>query len=162
MKARSLTFVIALAIAGVAGSAQAQVSFGDYEEPRRHCDGGVGRRQGLLALRRTQVSDPRAILATRTTTRPTRATRFAAGNRLTPEEAYRFARGEEVVSSTGVPVKLSRPLDFLVVSDHAEGLGLMQEVYKGNPAFVSDPTLARWRKGNAGRWQGSRQRPRTR
>jgi hypothetical protein len=71
---------------------------------------------------------------------------FAAGNRLTPEDAYRVARGEEVVSSTGVPVKLSRPLDFLVVADHAEGLGLMQEVYKGNPSFVSDPTLAGWSK----------------
>jgi len=71
---------------------------------------------------------------------------FAAGTRLTPEDAYRVARGEEVVSSTGVPVKLSRPLDFLVVADHAEGLGLMQEIYKGNPAFVSDPTLAGWSK----------------
>jgi hypothetical protein len=71
---------------------------------------------------------------------------FAAGARLTPEDAYRFARGEEVVSSTGVPAKLSRPLDFLVVADHAEGLGLMQEVYKGNPKFVSDPTLAGWSK----------------
>jgi hypothetical protein len=72
---------------------------------------------------------------------------FAAGARLTPEDAYRFARGEEVVSSTGVPAKLSRPLDFLVVADHAEGLGLMQEIYRGNPQFVSDPTLAQWSKG---------------
>jgi len=71
---------------------------------------------------------------------------FTGGTRLTPEDAYRFARGEEVTSSTGLPVKLSRPLDFLVVADHAEGLGLMQEVYKGNPAFVVDPTLARWSK----------------
>jgi hypothetical protein len=71
---------------------------------------------------------------------------FMAGNRLTPEQAYRFARGEEVVSSTGVPAKLSRPLDFLVISDHAEGLGVITEVYNGNPAFVSDPTLARWNK----------------
>ena len=72
---------------------------------------------------------------------------FTAGDRLTPEDSYRFARGQEVISSTGVPAKLSRPLDFLVVSDHAEGLGLMQEVYKGNPAFISDPDLARWSKG---------------
>jgi len=71
---------------------------------------------------------------------------FTAGARLTPEQAYRFARGEEVVSSTGVPAKLSRPLDFLVVADHAEGLGLMQEVYRSNPSFVSDPTLAGWSK----------------
>ncbi len=71
---------------------------------------------------------------------------FMAGNRLSPEQAYRFARGEEVVSSSGVPAKLSRPLDFLVVSDHAEGLGVITQVYEGNPAFTSDPTLARWGK----------------
>jgi len=69
-----------------------------------------------------------------------------AGNRLTPEQAYRFALGEEVVSSTGIPVRLSRPMDFLVISDHAEGLGLMYQVYEGNPAFASDPTLIRWGK----------------
>ena len=69
---------------------------------------------------------------------------FMAGDRLSPEQAYRFARGEEVVSSTGVPARLSRPLDFLVISDHAEGLGVMAQVYEGNPAFSSDATLARW------------------
>jgi hypothetical protein len=41
-----------------------------------------------------------------------------AGCILTPEDAYRFARGEEVVSSFGIPVKLSRPLDWLAVTDH--------------------------------------------
>src|SRR5262249_20334186 len=46
------------------------------------------------------------------------------GCRLGPEEAYRFARGEEVISSTGVRARLQRPLDFLVVADHAENLGL--------------------------------------
>jgi len=71
---------------------------------------------------------------------------FMGGNRLTPEQSYRFARGEEVVSSTGLPTKLSRPLDFLVIADHAEGLGVITEVYNGNPKFVSDPTLARWNK----------------
>ena len=69
---------------------------------------------------------------------------FMAGDRLSPEQAYRFARGEEVVSSTGVPAKLSRPLDFLCISDHAEGLGVMYQVYEGNPAMMSDATLARW------------------
>ena len=71
---------------------------------------------------------------------------FMAGDRLTPEQAYRFARGEEVVSSSGVPAKLSRPLDFLVVADHAEGLGVMFQLYEGNPAFMGDPTLLRWSK----------------
>jgi Protein of unknown function (DUF3604) len=55
----------------------------------------------------------------------------AFGNTLGPEEAYRFARGEQVISSTGQPAKLSRPLDFLVVADHAEGLGGMLELKKG-------------------------------
>jgi Protein of unknown function (DUF3604) len=69
---------------------------------------------------------------------------FMAGDRLGPEDSYRFARGEQVTSSSGIPVKLSRPLDFLVISDHAEGLGVMYEVYKGNPVFMADPTLKRW------------------
>jgi hypothetical protein len=69
---------------------------------------------------------------------------FMAGDRLSPEQAYRFARGEEVVSSSGVPAKLARPLDFLCISDHAEGLGAMYQVYEGNPAMMSDPTLKRW------------------
>ena len=71
---------------------------------------------------------------------------FMNGDRLSPEDAYRFARGEEVVSSTGIPVKLARPLDFLVISDHAEGLGVMYEVYNGNPVMMADETLARWNK----------------
>ncbi len=71
---------------------------------------------------------------------------FMNGDRLSPEQAYRFARGEEVVSSTGVPVRLSRPMDFLAISDHAEGLGVMYQVYEGNPAMMADPTLARWGK----------------
>jgi hypothetical protein len=66
------------------------------------------------------------------------------GNTLGPEEAYRFARGEEVVSATGQRVKLGRPLDFLVVADHAEGLGSAIELRKGNPALMGDATLKRW------------------
>ena len=69
---------------------------------------------------------------------------FMGGNRLVPEQAYRLARGEEVISSSGVPVKLSRPMDFLVISDHVEGLGVMNEVYNGNPSFLTDETLVRW------------------
>ena len=47
----------------------------------------------------------------------------AIGARLGPPDAFRFARGEEVTSNTGQPVKLSRPLDFLVVADHSDGFG---------------------------------------
>ena len=48
---------------------------------------------------------------------------FGFGVRLGPEDALRFARGEEVTATTGMKAKLSRPLDFLVVTDHAEALG---------------------------------------
>ena len=46
------------------------------------------------------------------------------GNTLGPDEAYRFAKGETVTSSTGVRARLLRPLDWLVVADHAENIGL--------------------------------------
>jgi hypothetical protein len=58
------------------------------------------------------------------------------GCRLGPEEAYRFARGEEVISSTGVRARLQRPLDFLVVSDHAENLGLAPMIAESNPDLL--------------------------
>ena len=69
---------------------------------------------------------------------------FTTGNRFTPEQTYRIARGEEVISTTGLPARLPRPLDFVVLSDHAEGLGLITEVYNGNPALMGDSTVARW------------------
>ena len=66
------------------------------------------------------------------------------GATLELDEAYRFARGEEVRASSGQRVRLSRPLDFLVVADHAEGLGTIVELFKGNPQLMKDPTLKRW------------------
>ena len=69
---------------------------------------------------------------------------FGFGNRLPPEDALRFARGEEVKSSTGVTAKLARPLDFLVVTDHAEGLGSTKALYDAPRMLISDPTLLRW------------------
>ncbi|MGI9524560.1 MAG: DUF3604 domain-containing protein [Hyphomicrobiaceae bacterium] len=59
------------------------------------------------------------------------------GNRLPPEEAYRFARGEEVVSSTGQRLRIDRPLDFLVVADHAENLGLAPMISEANRDLLS-------------------------
>jgi hypothetical protein len=69
---------------------------------------------------------------------------FTVGARLGPADAYRFARGDEIVSSSGQPARLSRPLDFLAVSDHAEGLGLGREIFAGNPALIADPIIKRW------------------
>jgi len=64
------------------------------------------------------------------------------GNTLSPDEAYRFARGEEVTSSTGIPARLVRPLDFLVVSDHAENLGLAPMIAESNPGGTHKEYLA--------------------
>jgi hypothetical protein len=69
---------------------------------------------------------------------------FGFGVRLGPEEAYRFARGEEVTSSGGEKVRLSRPLDFVVIADHAEAIGGSIAMYEGNPELMVDPTLKRW------------------
>ncbi|MEJ2548845.1 MAG: DUF3604 domain-containing protein [Gemmatimonadota bacterium] len=58
------------------------------------------------------------------------------GNVLGPEEAYRFARGETVVASSGQRARLQRPLDFLVVADHAENLGLASMIAESNPELL--------------------------
>jgi hypothetical protein len=68
----------------------------------------------------------------------------AFGARLTPRDAYRFARGEEVVSSTGIPVQLARPLDFLVVSDHSDNMGMFGDLLAGKPNILSDPKGKAW------------------
>ena len=69
---------------------------------------------------------------------------FAFGVRLGPEDALRFARGEEVTSSTGIKAKLARPLDFLVVTDHAEGLGATKALYDAPRILIRDATLRRF------------------
>lgn len=61
-----------------------------------------------------------------------------------PEEAYRFAKGEEVVSSTKQPIRLSRPLDFLVVSDHSDNMGFAPDFFAGKPNILADPKGRRW------------------
>jgi len=69
------------------------------------------------------------------------------GARLGLEEAYRFARGEEVVSSTGQPVKLARPLDWLVIADHSDGMGLINDLGAAAPAVTRFEQGARWSQG---------------
>ena len=69
------------------------------------------------------------------------------GARLGLEEAYRFARGEEVVSSTGQPVKLARPLDWLVIADHSDGMGLINDLTAAAPEVTKFEQGARWADG---------------
>src|SRR5688500_3027457 len=68
----------------------------------------------------------------------------AFGARLGPREAYRLASGEEIMASSGQPVKLSRPLDFLVVSDHSDNMGFFPALFSGKPEMLADPMGRRW------------------
>jgi hypothetical protein len=68
----------------------------------------------------------------------------AFGARLAPADAYRFARGEEITSNSGQPVKLSRPLDFLVVADHSDGMGFFPMLMGGDPDLLATPQGRRW------------------
>ncbi|WP_108661458.1 DUF3604 domain-containing protein [Acuticoccus kandeliae] len=72
---------------------------------------------------------------------------FAGGTRVGPDEALRYAKGEEIVSSTNQPVRLSRPYDWMVVADHSDSLGVIANVYEGDPALLTDPVLKRWHDG---------------
>ena len=68
----------------------------------------------------------------------------AFGARLTPRDAYRFARGEELTSNSGQLVKLSRPLDFLVVADHSDGMGFFPTLMGGDPELLATEQGRRW------------------
>jgi hypothetical protein len=70
----------------------------------------------------------------------------AFGVELDQETAYRFARGEQVTSTHGLQVKLERPLDFLVVSDHSDAMGTMSEIISGNKDFMKNEKVASWNK----------------
>ncbi len=68
----------------------------------------------------------------------------AFGARLGPEDAYRFARGEQVESSTAGKVRLARPLDFLVVADHSDNMGFFPNLYAGQPEILADADGKKW------------------
>ena len=64
--------------------------------------------------------------------------------RVGQEDAYRFARGEEITTTHGLRAKLSRPLDWLVIADHSEMYGLMPQLLKGDPEILASEKGKRW------------------
>ncbi len=68
----------------------------------------------------------------------------AFGARLSPRDAYRFARGEQVMASSNQPVKLARPLDFLVVADHSDNMGFFPDMFAGKPEILANATGRKW------------------
>ena len=62
-----------------------------------------------------------------------------AGTKVGPNDAYRFVLGETVTSSTGQEATISSPLDFVVIADHAENLGLADAIANADPGLLADP-----------------------
>ena len=58
---------------------------------------------------------------------------YIAGNRIGPEQAYRFAKGQALTLASSEVVRLTSPLDFVAISDHAESFGLFEG--------CADPTI---------------------
>jgi hypothetical protein len=81
------------------------------------------------------------------------------GNRVGLDLAFQFARGEEIVTSTGQRARLIRPLDFLVVSDHAEYLGIADLLNTANPELLATEVGRGWyqamQEGGDAAWQAA-------
>lgn len=71
----------------------------------------------------------------------------AFGNTLLPDTAWRFAKGEQVISSTGQPVRLARPLDWMVLTDHTDLMGFAPDLQAGKPGVLADPKGREWYEG---------------
>ncbi len=68
----------------------------------------------------------------------------AFGCRISPAQAYQFAKGLEIDASSGQRVRLSRSLDFLVVADHSDNMGFFPDLLAGKPEMLADPTGRKW------------------
>ena len=66
------------------------------------------------------------------------------GTTLMPRDMYRFARGEQVTSNTGQPVKLPRPFDFYMLTEHTDGMGVITDIMRGAPNIMADPDGKRY------------------
>jgi hypothetical protein len=70
----------------------------------------------------------------------------AFGNRLGMDEAYQFARGDEITSTTGIKTKLQQPLDFLVVADHSDGMGFFPDLMDEKEHVMKYDESKKWKK----------------
>ena len=66
------------------------------------------------------------------------------GTTLGPEDALRFARGEQVTSTSGQPARLGKPLDWIAVTDHSDAMGTIDLIRNGDSEMMADPMLKRW------------------
>ncbi|WP_224489224.1 DUF3604 domain-containing protein [Robertkochia flava] len=71
------------------------------------------------------------------------------GATLTPEDAYRYAMGEEVTSNSGIKTRIKKPYDWFLISDHSDGMGTINEVIDGNPEMMESDILKGWNEAFA-------------
>ena len=66
------------------------------------------------------------------------------GITLTPDDLFKYSTGGEVVVDNGVRAKIDRPLDWLAITDHAEYMGISDEIRAGSPDLLANPQGKRW------------------
>src|ERR1017187_707064 len=66
------------------------------------------------------------------------------GVTLTPDDLFKFATGQEVTVDNGMKVKIDRPLGWLSITDHAEYLGISEQIRAGSPELLAKPQGKRW------------------
>ena len=66
------------------------------------------------------------------------------GITLTPDDLFRVATGGEVVMDNGVRFKQDRPLDWVSITDHAEYMGISDQIRVGSPELLANPQGKRW------------------
>lgn len=66
------------------------------------------------------------------------------GITLTPDDLFRVATGGEVVMDNGVRFKQDRPLDWVAITDHAEYMGISDQIRVGSPELLANPQGKRW------------------
>ena len=72
---------------------------------------------------------------------------FAMGNQtLAPDDAYRFAKGETIIAHGPMEARLERPLDFLVVADHAVNMGVMARLLQGDSRLLDSAQGQAWKQ----------------
>jgi len=69
------------------------------------------------------------------------------GNTVSIDDAYRLARGEQINSAKGIPVKLARPLDWLIVTDHTDLMGVATDIQSGTDNILAIPKGKEWHEG---------------
>jgi hypothetical protein len=64
-----------------------------------------------------------------------------------PDTAYRYAKGLPVIHPYHrARIQIGTPLDFLVVSDHGEFMGVVPKIFQGDPLVTGTPTGKRYKQ----------------